>query len=113
MPGNDHEVTMAESRTTLSITEGKEVASGTAIQEIDRRELVEVIIASGIEPVSVEAEPHKIIFIFVVEEIKDVVNRLLSNKPFLIDYQKLIYARDYWNNAVTLWKSSKSQKVSV
>lgn len=97
---------------TIILLENKEktVKEDTELLVLDREELIIAIIALGFMPAYILGHKYKITFHFLPEEIQEAAEKLLSNKPVLIDYHRYVFARTYWLNAITLWKSTKDLK---
>ena len=86
--------------------EMKDALSGP-LRDIDREDLVELIIAYGIKPVKVEGDRKQMWFFFVADEIQEFENKYLSNIPILLSIGMYAHGREYWRNAMTLWNSKK------
>jgi len=83
----------------------KKVEKDVVIEAINREELVVLLVASGIETVRVMGENYRMEVEFVADEIKGIVNDYSSGSPVMIEYGKVVAARSWWNDLVSLWKA--------
>jgi hypothetical protein len=84
------------------------------LREIDREDLVKLLIAYGIEPVLVEGDATKVVLWFIATEIESFENRYLTNKAdMVVPVLRIAHANEYWRNLLTLWKSKLKQAYSA
>lgn len=80
------------------------------LREIDREDLVINLVAFGLRPAGAEADDTKVVVLFVGSEIENFENRYLTNdSSMVVPLVRLAYAREYWRNLLTLWKSKLRQ----
>lgn len=94
------------SRFVVATTPNKEVPDGAEFRELDREELVQCIIAQGVQPVRWDGEPHRLIAIFVSDEVSSIIDKVLSNQEVPIEYKAHNAARALWRDAMTIWRDA-------
>jgi hypothetical protein len=76
-------------------------------RELDREELVKFLLVNNIEPVAIEAEGMKLIFVFDKTQTGELEKDAMSNRSILVSWDKISHANDTWKNALALLKSNR------
>lgn len=100
---------MSNDQWSLSVHPDKKDYKGPT-RDIDRQELVVILIAYGIEPVKVMCDDKQVYVHFIPSEIEEFEEKYLSNKPILLSISMWAAGNEYWKNLMTLWNSKKRQR---
>lgn len=76
-------------------------------RELDREELVKFMLINGVEPVAIEADGMKLIFVFDKTETAHLEKDAMSNVEIKVVWAKVSQANDTWKNALALLKSNR------
>jgi len=76
-----------------------------ALRDIDREELVRLMISYGIETMKVMGDDHQVVVWFRAEDVAPFESKYLSNKMITVDWRMVVASFDWWRNAIVLWKS--------
>jgi hypothetical protein len=97
-------------RFTISETPDLKDVLETDCLDIDRDHTVCTILSLGVQQVRIIGERHRLFYQFQTKEIEDIIDKILSNKPLMIDVHKWVSADNNWKNAVTMWKALKQKR---
>jgi hypothetical protein len=86
---------------TLTETEGM------SLRDVDRERLARLMVAYGKEPVKVMGDERQVVIWFDAGETEEFESKYLSNKQILLDWRMVVYAEEWWNDLIVLWKSKK------
>jgi len=75
------------------------------LRDIDRANLVILMISYGCTPIKVEGDERQIVIWFLTEETERYENNYLANKDMVIPLSRLVYAMEWWSNMLTIWHS--------
>jgi hypothetical protein len=92
-------------RLVLSTTPGKTVKPENRA-EFDREGTVKYFLSHKIQPICLEREDRRMIFVFDREEIRFLQDAMLSNMELPTDYRDVLLADEIWENGLALLRDS-------
>jgi hypothetical protein len=91
-------------RFTLSDRRGKEKIPSDQLREYDREELVRLLLSFGKKPYTVYGTEIGVVFVFVYDEVKELVEARMSNDPITGEWKMFLAGDAQWRDAVVAWK---------
>lgn len=79
-------------------------------REVDRQEVVKLLLSKGFKPVSKEAERMKLIYVFCSKETETVTSGLLAGEDFQISYKAWLAGEDDWKNTLATLKELRNRE---
>jgi hypothetical protein len=79
------------------------------IREVDQDTLVKLFRASGIPQAAIEVDGSRIVYLFSRKETQDLLNKVLSNLPVMIEWQKYCAAEEEWKRVLATFREPKRE----
>jgi hypothetical protein len=74
-------------------------------RELDREELIKLLLINDIQPLSLEAEGSKLIWVFTKEEVSPIEDRLIKNEVIMVPWHKVLQVNGQWKDALAMLRS--------
>ena len=71
----------------------------------DSQDVVEFLLARDVVDRMIQAEGSRITYFFIMTEVDPHKEDLMSSRPIMMDYQKLLAARGAWKRTLIMAKS--------
>jgi hypothetical protein len=85
----------------------KVIPDGVIPRDLDNQDLVELVIAYGVEPTHAEGTEDVIWVYFLPDEIQKFEDALGANNHMTLSLPMVAHGKSWWRNQMILWKSKK------
>lgn len=75
------------------------------LRKLDKEDLVLACISFGAKHVKIVGYDRQIAFFFVEEEVKKIIEDMLSGKDMQVNFHQVLRAQEIWRNAIVINKT--------